>query len=159
MEKEEIEKLSPIQLLRNHFRIIEELKNRRVIRTRNNPVSDYAEWLVHTKLGYSLQGNSAEGADAIDRKGNKYQVKARHLISSSSSRQLGVIRNLEKKQFDSLIVVMFDRDFNVDKAYIIPHAIIARYARFSRHQNGHILIMRGGILSDKSIRDITGSLR
>lgn len=155
----DLKSVSSVQLLRNHFSIIEELKNRNIIRTRNNPVSGYAEWLVQTKKGFSLTGNSAEGADAIDKEGKKYRIKARHLVSPSSSRQLGVIRSLGRKQFDFLVAIMFDRDFNIESAYMIPHGIISKYARFSRHQNGHILIMRGGILGDKRIRDITGDLR
>jgi hypothetical protein len=138
---------------------MDELKKRGVVRTRNNPVSDYAEWLVHKKMGFRLTGNSTQGVDATDDKGIRYQVKARHLISRSSSKQLGVIRNFKKKQFDFLIVVMFDRDFNIESAFQIPHGLISKYARFSRHQNGHILIMRGGVLSDSRTRDITSKLR
>lgn len=138
-DKGNLTKLSPVRLLRNHFKTIEELRKRGIIRTRNNPVSGYAEWLVHKKMGFSLTGNSTRGVDAIDKNGRKYEIKARHLVSSSSSRQLGVIRDLKKRQFDVLIAVMFDRDFNVENAYVIPHGIIEKYARYSRHQNGTFL--------------------
>lgn len=154
-----LKKLSSIQLLRNHFGIMEELKKQGVIRTRNNPISGYAEWLVSKKLNLLLTGNSTQGVDAIDKKGKRYQVKARHLVSPSSSRQLGVIRNLGKKQFDVLLVVMFDRNFNIENAYLVPHKIIGRYARYSKHQNGHILIIKGGILTDRWIKEISSLLR
>ena len=66
---------------------------------------------------------------------------------------------LKKKQFDVLIAVMFDRNYTVKHAYSIPHKIIAKYARHSKYQNGHILIMRGGITSDKRVKNITDCLR
>lgn len=158
VDKDNPKDFQPLQLLRKHFKIIEELKTRGVIRTRNNPVSGYAEWLVHRKMGFYLMGNSTQGVDAYGKKGKRYQIKARHLISPSSSRQLGVIRNLRKKQFDILIAVMFDRNFNVVMAYTIPHGIIKRYARYSRHQNGHILILRGDILKDKNVKEVSRHL-
>jgi hypothetical protein len=158
-DKDNLKELSPVQLLRNHFKVIEQLKSLDVIRTSNNPVSDYAEWLVHKKMGFKLTGNSTRGVDARDKKGKKYQIKARHLTSPSTSRQLGVIRDLKSKLFDALIVVMFDRDYNIDSAYEIPHGIIEKYARYSKHQNGHILIMRGDILTDKRVKKINNLLK
>lgn len=159
INKINLKKLSPIQLLRKHLEIMETLKDKGVIRTRNSPVSDYAEWLVSKKLKVSLTGNSTQGVDAIGKRGKRYQVKSRHLISSCSSRQLGVIRDLKKKQFDVLIAVLFDRNYTVKHAYSIPHRIIAEHARYSKHQNGHILIIRGDITSDKRVKNITDYLR
>lgn len=145
-------------LLRYFADILDELKQRGVVRTRNNPVADYAEWLVAQRLGLSLERNSRSGYDATSRMNERFQIKSRRLDPSNKSRQLSVIRNLDAGEFDYLIGVLFHRDFTVKEAYRIPHGVIAKYARFSRHQNGHILYLSGDALRDPSVEDITNIL-
>lgn len=55
--------------------VIEELRRRRVVRTTNNPVADYAEYLAARAFGLVLAGRSESGYDATDAKGRRYQVK------------------------------------------------------------------------------------
>lgn len=148
-----------LKLLKDYANILDELKNRQIIRTYNNPVADYAEWLVASKLGMKLERNSKSGYDAIDNEGIKYQIKSRRISDGNRSYQLGVIRNLLNNEFDYLIVLIFDRNFMVESAFKIPHEIIEKYARFSKHQNGHILFMRGDIMRDKNIQNISELVR
>ncbi len=155
----DLKNLSISQLLITFGDILEELKERGIIKTRNNPVADYSEWLVSKCLGFSLQNNSNAGFDAIDSKGMKYQIKGRRLSATNNSRQLGVIRNLKEKKFDFLIGIIFDANFNILEAYKLPHALIAHYARFSSHQNGHILQLKGDILTANGVDKIDGELR
>ena len=92
----------------------------------------------------------------------KYQVKSRWErddISSSKRRALNVIRNYEDNQFDYLIVVIFDTNFNVKEAYSIPHEIIKDYCRYSAHQNGYIVVASGPILNDPLTVNITKLLQ
>lgn len=84
------------ELLAIYSKIIDELKEREVIRTRNNPASDYAELLVSRALGLSLMSNSNAGYDAISDDGIKYQIKARRISKDNRSKQLSVIRDLNK---------------------------------------------------------------
>ena len=70
-----IENLSNLELLQLHSSIIEELKQRGVVRTKNNPVGDYTEWLVARGLGLDLANNSSAGYDGIDDVGSKIQIK------------------------------------------------------------------------------------
>lgn len=154
-----LKKLSVKQLLIAFGDILEELKEREIIKTRNNPVADYSEWLVSKSLGFSLQRNSNAGFDAIDRKGRKYQIKGRRLSDINRSRQLGVIRNLKDNKFNFLIGIIFDRKFTVLEAYKIPHDLISEYARFSSHQNGHILRLEGDVLTANGVERIDNKLR
>jgi len=135
--------------------ILEELKQREVIRTRNNPVADYAEWLVTQSLGLSLAANSRAGYDAINAREERFQIKSRRFDPSNKSRQLSVIRNLEAKEFDYLIGILFEKDFTVKEAYIIAHELIKKYARFSKHLNRYLLNLRGKVLEDPEVEDIT----
>ena len=52
--------LSDIELLSLHSEILTQLRFRGVIRTKNNPVGDYAEWLVSNALGMTLLSNSSD---------------------------------------------------------------------------------------------------
>jgi hypothetical protein len=144
------------QLLQLHADIIAELIEREVVRTKNPPIGDYTEWLVAQKLGLSLSRNSTAGYDATDATGGtRYQIKSRHVHPVNPSRQLSVIRNLGAQKFDYLIAVIFDHDFNVQLAVKIPHGVIAEYASYRAHDNGHVLHIRGPILADTRIEDLT----
>jgi hypothetical protein len=147
----DLKNLEKRDLLQLYGRLMEELRQRELIRSSNNPVSDYAEKIVCEKLKLSIQGKSSKGYDAIDEKsGIKYQIKARRLTSHNKSRQLGVIRNIDQKLFDYLIAVIFDESFKPIEIWRIPRETIPKYARYSQHQNGHILVLAGKVLEDKT---------
>lgn len=135
--------------------LLDELKKRGIVKTRNNPVADYAELLAAKSLNLKLQANSNKGFDGIGENGIRYQVKGRRLHPSNPSRQLSVIRDLDKKGFDFLIAILFNKDFTIHEAYKIPNELIGKYARYSTHQNGHILQLKGEILSAKGVECIT----
>lgn len=137
---------------------MDELRQRKIIRTNNNPASDYGEWLVSKKMKLTLESSNKKGYDAYD-KNNKYQIKSRRVTGKTKSRQLGVIRNLENKDFDSLIGLIFDNDFNIIEAYQIPHATIKKHGKYSQHQNGHIIQLHGGILEDKKVQNIFNKIK
>lgn len=158
----DIKKKSSIELMNMYAEILDELYSRKVVRTYNSPVGDYAEWLVAEKLGYVLERNSKKGYDAYDPKtGMKFQIKSRweRGMLTAQSRELNVIRNYHDKQFDYLIVVIFDKYFSVKEAYKLPHDIIKFYARTDKHQNGYVLIAKDAVLKDKDTENITIRLR
>lgn len=134
---------------------MEELRQRNLIRSSNNPVSDYGEKVVSEKMNLTLQKGSNKGYDAIDKKsGLKFQIKTRRLTKHSKSRQLGVIRNLNQNLFDFLVAVIFNEYLEPQEMWQIPRDIIPLCSRFSKLQNGHILILTGGILKDKGVKKL-----
>lgn len=139
--------------------ILDELNERKISRSQNNPVADYAEWLVSRALGLILRPNSRKGLDALDDEGVRYQIKGRRVHPSHPSRQLSVIRNLEEESFDFLIAVLFRRDFSVLEAYKIPHSVVGQYSHYSSHQKGHILTLTGPILSASGVERADDQLR
>ena len=92
------------ELLATYSELMEELRQRKVIRTSNNPVADYAEKVAIESLNLSAVNKEQKGFDAVDSQGRKYQIKGRRLTRHNASRQLGVIRNLNQRLFDYLIV-------------------------------------------------------
>jgi hypothetical protein len=135
-----------------------ELRRRQIVRTQNNPLGDYTEWLVAKSLNLDLANNSKAGYDAIDSNGVKIQIKGRRITSKNKSTQLNAIRNLQEKDFDELIAVIYDEHFNINEAVSIPHAVIAEHATYRKHVNAHILIIKGPVLSDPSVKCIKHAL-
>ena len=79
-------------------RAMRELRNRDLIRSWNNPVADFAERLAAKELGLTLAPPVAQGYDATDTAGVRYQIKSRRLTPENKSRQLGVIRARRKER-------------------------------------------------------------
>lgn len=152
----DLSKFTEIELLKLHAAVIEELKARKVVRTKNNPVGDYTEWLVAKTLNLQLANNSALGYDGIDKKGVKYQIKGRRITPENKSRQLSAIRKLKEKDFDFLVGVIFNEDYQILDAVIVLHEVVEEYASYREHVNAHILHLRGHILEDSRVRDISG---
>ncbi|MCK4951085.1 MAG: hypothetical protein KAS48_04645 [Gammaproteobacteria bacterium] len=142
------------ELLQLQSQVINELKRRKIVRTKNNPLGDYTEWLVAKGLGLELATNSAAGYDGIDSEGIKIQIKGRRVTPENKSRQLGAIRKLEEKDFDQLAAIIFDENYEIIDALLIPHKIIAEYAKYRNHVNAHIMHLKGAILTDPRVRDI-----
>lgn len=93
-------------------------------------------------MGLRLSENSKKGYDATDADEFRYQIKGRRLSPTHRSTQLGVIRDLNRREFDWLIAVLFDADWRVKCAVKIPHAVIDRLAKHRKHLNGHVLHVR-----------------
>lgn len=154
----DLSEASPTELLRCYGQILEELRARKILRSSNAPTGDYAEYLVARALRLDLENNSKAGYDATDSAGVRYQIKSRRTTSYNKSKQLSPIRNLEARDFDSLIAVLFNEQFDVTLVVKIPQEIIARYARFNEHVNGHILVLNK-ILKDALVEDLTPLFR
>lgn len=142
------------ELLQLQASITTELKNRGVVRTQNNPLGDYTEWLVSKALGLELQTNSKAGYDGINESGVRVQIKGRRVTPTNNSRQLSAIRKYDEKDFDQLAAVIYDENFNVIEALLIPHEVVGEYASYREHVNAHILILKGPILNDPRVQNI-----
>ncbi|MBH0087285.1 hypothetical protein I6E84_13785 [Psychrobacter sp. SCQQ22] len=154
-----LDKLKPIELLRLQASATAELKRREIVRTNNNPLGDYTEWLVANTMDLELTSNSKAGYDAVSNKGLKFQIKGRRVTPETPSRQLSAIRNYAEKDFDWLIAIIFDKDFNILNAYIMPHSVIGNYYPHRNHVNARVVVMSGAIIKDKKVVEITEKFR
>ena len=153
----DVSTVSVRQLLGLHAGICTEPIARGVTKTANNPTGDFAEYLFCKAFSWDSAPNSERAVDALE--GNtKYQIKGRRLASQNTSRQLGVLRNLDKGNFDYLAAVLFGSQFDVFRAAIIPYAYVNEIATYSKHQNGWILHLRDSIWSLPGVRDVTQEL-
>jgi hypothetical protein len=152
----DLTQMSEIELLQTHSKIIDELRRRGVVTTRNNPVGDYTEWLVCRAMGLMKKGNSQAGFDAVDKNGVRYQIKGRQ--DEGNSVQFSAIRNLDRRDFEVVIAVVFDNVFSVRLAVMIPHAMVPEFARYYEHTNAHNLILTEKAIGQAGVTDISNAL-
>jgi hypothetical protein len=151
--------LKVTELLQLHGAILEELRERKIVRSSNGPAGDYAELLFSQAFSWVLESNSASGHDAMDGAGQRYQIKSRRITPHNRSRQLSFIRRLPDKTFDFLAGVLFNADYSIYRAVIVPHSIIEPRCRFSKHANGWLFKLEDGVWAIPEARDVTDELK
>ena len=147
------------ELLQLQAAATNELKRRDVVRTQNNPLGDYTEWLVAEAMGLELAASSKAGYDGIDSNGTRIQIKGRRITPKNKSRQLSAIRKYDEKDFDALVAVIFDENFDIIDAVLVPHEVIGKYASYRGHVNAHILFIKEPLLSDPEVKCIKHLIR
>lgn len=151
----------PEDLLALFARIVDELLSQGVVRSTNNPVADYSEYLTARAFGLTLVANSSIGFDAISDDDVRYQVKARRLTARNTSRQLGFIRGLDKDEdpFDVLVGILFNADFSVLRAALVPMEVVhARAARVD-YVNAWRIVLNEVVWSVPGVEDVTDQIR
>ena len=73
--------------------------------------------------------------------------------------QLGAIRGLVSNPFEFLVGVVFDGDFMVDYAAVIPLSIVQQRSRYVARTNSHRLNFPRSVLRLPGVRDITAELQ
>jgi hypothetical protein len=154
----DLDGLDVSELLRLYATLMNRLRTLGVIRSTNNPVADYTEHLVTTKLGLTQVTNSVAGYDALDVNGRRYQIKGRRLTPQNSSTELSAIRNFAAKPFDLLVAVVYRPDFAVDYAGIVPYEVVGERSKYVKHTNSNRFLMKRAILDDPRVEDITARL-
>jgi hypothetical protein len=154
---EELPKLSSKELLTLHAKIADELRQRGITRTANNPTGDLAEYLFCTAFGWTRAGNSHPNVDAIGSDGLRVQIKGRRM-TKNRSRQLGAIRSLDGEHFDFLAGVLFDETYCVLRAALIPHGTVKLRATYVAHTNSHKFILHDDVWRAEGVRDVTSEL-
>ena len=149
----DLSEMSELELLQTRGAVIAELRRRGVVKTENNPIGDYTEWLVCNRLGLEIQGNSQAGFDAVDPQGVKYQIKGRR--SSANSVQFSAIRKLDDHGFDFVVAVVFNEDYSIRFAFRIAYAAVKQLARYQEHTNSHLLILTERAVELDGVEDIT----
>ena len=147
-----------LELLRLHCKILDELRDRKVLRSSNGPAGDYAELLCAKAFDLTLQPNSSAGYDAIDADGFRYEIKCRRLTKRNGSRQLSALRNLSARPFDKLVGVLFAEDFAIRRAALIPIDVVLAEVRYMKHVNADRFILRDAVWSIPGVVDVTVSL-
>lgn len=159
MPLSQLQSATPSELLALYVAVLKELRHRKVVRSTNNPVADYAEFLLSGAMGLKLAAKSTTGYDALDTNGKRYEIKSRRITAHNKSRQLSVIRGLDKGHFDYLAGILFAEDFTVQRACLVPFEVVKKEADYREHINGWVLHLRDSIWELPGVRDITTSVK
>jgi hypothetical protein len=151
--------LTTPQLLVLHVRVADELRKRDIIRSSNNPTGDLAEYLFCEAFGWERARNSKAKIDAVGVDGLRYQIKGRRANGFNKSRQLSDIRDMEGNHFDVLAGVLFNEDYTVSRAALVPHTVALERSTYVKHTNGHRFLLRDDIWNAPGVRDVTMELR
>lgn len=145
------------EMLALHAAINEELRSRDVLRSANNPTGDLAEYLFCTAFGWEQEANSKKGFDAVDSDGVRYQIKGRRLHRRNKSRQMSAIRSTDG--FDILAGVLFNDDFCVIRAALIPASVVFERTSFVDYTKSHKFYLRDDVWDAAGVSDVTERLR
>ena len=153
---EELNQLSANDLLKLHVAALGELRRRGVLRTENSPTGDLAEYLFCRAFSWEPAGNSQKGFDATHGE-MRVQIKGLRLHKPSKSRQLSPIRSIEG--FDALAGVLFNRDYGVLRAAIVPRSVVDERCTFIEHTNSYKFMLSDSVWDDDRVDDVTVKLQ
>lgn len=151
--------LTPPQLLVLHSDVADELRRRGITRSSNNPTGDLAEYLFCKAFGWKQADNSQANVDALGADGTRYQIKGRRITRFNKSRQLSAIRDMAGSHFDFLAGVLFNEDYTVLRAALIPHSVALERATFVERTNSHRFLLRDEIWNAPDVQDVSAELR
>lgn len=149
---------STADLLRLYASILDELARRQVVRTRNAPAGDYAEYLVSIALDGKLEPNSNRSWDVTTGSGKRVQVKSRVVGPlTAQSATFSVLRSFD---FDECIFIKFDQGtYGVMSAVGLPAQSVQAIARFRSHVRGSSVRIGQNLLALDGARDLTDLVR
>lgn len=126
--------LSNEELISIYAKWIEELKNRKIIRT-NNIIGDIGEYLAIDYYDKTVglpklvsAPISTKSIDAISNKGERYTIKT---VTTSTTGVFYGVDTIDNKLFEKLIIV------ELDKNYIMKRIIEIDWDTFFKHKHWH----------------------
>lgn len=131
-------------LLGRYAAILQELRDRGVVRTRNAPLGDYAEYLAAQVYGGKLAENSVKSYDLLAADGRRVQVKARTV--GPDTRATAVFSVFRSFDFDIAVLITFDSAaYALRQAREVLAADLETAGRHSDHVNGRLIRITAGV--------------
>lgn len=154
----DIRSRSTRELLAAYVEILDELVRRDVIRTRNAPAGDLAEYLVAAAYSGELAPNSSKSWDVRASDGRLLQVKSR--VISPDTRRSQVFSPFRSFDFDACVFVIFDaHDYSISHAVELPAESVRGLSRHSEWIAGHRVRVFADLLNAPGAVDVTVRLQ
>ncbi len=116
--------------------VMEEMRARGIVSSANNPIADIAERVTMDHFGGELAPRNTRGYDLkVGRK--RIQVKGIRLVSARRTN----LTPIRSKEFESVVVVVFDPVLRVTEILEISRRAAAGCWRESKHVNGYVLTL------------------
>lgn len=116
-----------------------------------------AEYLFCRSYEWKQANNSEKAFDAKDCKGKRYQIKGRRMHQRTNSRQLSAIRELGG--FDTLAAVLFDHEYRVSRAALIPNEVVRNRSKHVKRDNKWNFILTDDVWDEEGISDVSEVLK
>lgn len=146
------------ELLELHTKIQDELSDRGILRTGNQPSGDYAEWLVALHVEGERLGMSAKGIDVVTSSGRRIQVKARTV--DSNSRKPAPSSAIRDWDFTEVIFILFNRiDYSIVKSFSVPLELMKKVVKYAKHDNKYFVSNIWNLESVQGVSNITEDLQ
>jgi hypothetical protein len=142
---------STLELFQDWAAVMRELRARDVVRTNNNPVGDIAEAIVAAHYGGERGSFSQRGWDVKTVEGERIQVKAMRKTPTSKRRNLSPIRD---REYDSVVVVIFDEDFNVTQGLKFDRETVEEFFRHRPYVNGRVIAITSALVADARVEHV-----
>ena len=144
-------------LLRLSAQIVTELKSRGVVRSRNAPAGDLAEYLVAKAFHGDLAAPSVKSWD-VQAGDRKLQVKCR--LIDPDSRRYESFSPFRSWAFDACVFMALDcHTYDVVRAVEIPMATVQAIARETSWVKAHVISVRQIAGPVPGARDVTDLIR
>lgn len=152
-----VQRSSTVALLRLYGAVLDELLRRGVVRSRNAPAGDFAEYLANKVYGGELAPASGKSWDVRAQDGRLVQVKCRVVRPKQSGGNYSFLRSWE---FDVCVFVKLNSvDYAVVSAVEVPRAGVESLARVSAHVNGSRVRLADDLLKVRGAVDRTTDFR
>jgi hypothetical protein len=148
-------------LLELYIAVMSELRQRKVVRSANQPVGDVAELLVAKHFDVALASQSTRGYDlraqpsADFPQGERIEVKARRVSKDVRASHYSFFRGLDNKPppFDALVVVHFNDRFDAVGAWKMTVGYVRERVGALNVRTGgqRLALIKEGDLADKRV--------
>lgn len=152
MNRGELDDLSTRGLLELYGGILDQLKSRGVVRSRNAPAGDLAETLAVIAYEGSLAPVSMKSWDVLAGDGRRIQVKCR---VRSVARRGGVFSPFRSTDFEAGVFVVLNEDYSIASAIEVPVTGVVEIARSTPWVNGDRVTLSQDLRSVTGARDLT----
>lgn len=154
----DVKALRTREILRLYAALLEELIERRVVRTRNAPAGDLAETLVAVAYGGTLAPNSEKSWDVAAADGRRLQVKGRLVGPHTGRSQIfSIFRSWD---FDACVFVLLDASsYDIGSAVEVPVDVARAKARESSWVSGFRVRVGEDFTGLPGVVDVTSLLR
>jgi uncharacterized protein DUF6998 len=133
------------ELLSDWVAIMRQLRVLEVIRTNNNPIGDIAEAIVCDHYKGERASFSQKGWDVRTPGGELIQVKSRRKTPDSNPTVLSPISGDE---YDSLVVVIFNEDFQVAEGLKATRALVENHFALDKKNQRRVRLSKLRALSE-----------
>jgi hypothetical protein len=156
LSAQDISEMTTSDLIQTYVAIQDELRSRDIATSGNSLTGELGEFLFITAFGWVPAATSQAGFDATD--GSlRIQIKARRVSEGAGNEQLGAIRDLDG--FDVLAAILFNHDYEVVAAALIPAEVVRTTAAYDSHTNSWRLMFTDALRMHPSVNDVSQLLQ